>query len=96
MTPTDVYALAGVCLFVLGATGTLVRRHLVRRILGLNIMGSGVFLVLGALAARDMGEDAVPRALVITGIVVSLAMTALALAIASRLYGETGAIVLDP
>ncbi len=98
MSPADIYALTGMALFVLGAAGTVLRAHLIRRILALNIMGSGAFVVLGALAARGAGEpgpDPVPQALVITGIVVTVAMTALALALLVRLRTETGRLTID-
>ncbi|HLS67822.1 MAG TPA: NADH-quinone oxidoreductase subunit K [Kiloniellales bacterium] len=95
MTQSLLYALAGAALFLIAAHAFLVRRHLVRRILALNIMASGVFLFLGSLAARPPEVDPIPQALVITGIVVSVATTALALAVALRLYRATGRIVLE-
>ncbi|MGF1455934.1 MAG: NADH-quinone oxidoreductase subunit K [Alphaproteobacteria bacterium] len=102
MTATDLYALTGMALFVLGAAGTVLRAHLIRRVLGLNIMGSGAFVVFGALAARGIGPagaggppDPVPQALAITGIVVTAAMTALALALVVRLRTVTGRLTID-
>ena len=85
------YALAGVGLFVLGLHGLIVHAHLLRKILALNIMGSGVFLVMVALAHRAAeAPDPVPHALVITGIVVAVSATALALALILRLQAVTG------
>ena len=85
------YALAGVGLFVLGLHGLIVLPHLLRKILALNIMGSGTFLLMVALARRA-GEnpDPVPHAMVITGIVVAVSATALALALILRLQTLTG------
>lgn len=60
--------------------------HALRRILAFNLMGSGAFLVLVGLAQRDGGVDPVPQAMVLTGIVVAVAATALALALARRLH----------
>jgi len=59
-------------------------------VLALNVMGAGVFLVLIAVAYRGAGTpaDPVPHALVLTGIVVAVSATALALALGKRL-GET-------
>ena len=80
------YALTGLGLFTLGLYALIVYRHLLRKILAINVMGSGVFLVLVALAARTQDvPDPVPHAMVITGIVVAISATALALALMLRL-----------
>lgn len=86
MTPGLIYALAGVALFVLGLGGVILLAHALRRILAFNLMGSGAFLVLVGLAQRHGGVDPVPQAMVLTGIVVAVAATALALALARRLH----------
>jgi multicomponent Na+:H+ antiporter subunit C len=85
------YALSGVALFAVGLLGVVGHRDLVRRILGVNLAGSGVFLVMVALAARAAPADPVPHALVLTGLVVSVSATALGLALAVRLHRDTGA-----
>lgn len=86
------YLLAGAALFAIGFYSLLVQRHLLRRILALNVMGSGVFLFYIALAAQVPGSipDPVPHAMVLTGIVVSVCATGLALALADRLQVVTG------
>ena len=78
------YAIAGCLIFVLGLGGVLLLRHLLRRILAFNLMGSGTFLVFVGLAQRDGTPDPVPQAMVLTGIVVAVAATALALTLARR------------
>lgn len=85
MTPGLIYALAGVALFVLGLAGIILLAPALRRILAFNVMGSGAFLVLVGLAQRHGAVDAVPQAMVLTGIVVTVASTALALALVRRL-----------
>lgn len=95
MTQSLIYALGGAALFVIAAHAFLVKRHLVRRVLALNVMAGGIFLYLGAMAARPPAVDPIPQALVITGIVVSVATTALALALALRLYRATSQVALD-
>jgi len=92
MSHVFLYALVGVGLFTLGLYALIVHRHLLRKILALNVMGSGVFLVLVALAARTGRAlpDPVPHAMVITGIVVAISATALALALMLRVQTETG------
>jgi multicomponent Na+:H+ antiporter subunit C len=63
----------------------------VRKILALNILGSGVFMLLTALARRSGGAepDPVPHAMVLTGIVVAVSATAFALALARRVREHT-------
>jgi len=91
MSLSMLYALAGVGLFVLGLHGLIVQTHLLRKILALNIMGSGVFMLMVALARRaPENPDPVPHAMVITGIVVAVSATALALALILRLQAMTG------
>jgi multicomponent Na+:H+ antiporter subunit C len=94
MSAALLYALAGAALFALGLYALIVRAHLLRKILGFNVMGSGVFLVLVGLAQRD-GPDPVPQAMVLTGIVVAVSATALALILMRRLYALTGATSVE-
>jgi multicomponent Na+:H+ antiporter subunit C len=81
----------------IGAFGLFTRAHLLRRIVAFNVIGSGVFLMFGAMAnrhSRGAGTDPVPQAMVITGIVVALAATALAVTLMVRLFEETGRATL--
>lgn len=88
----QVYPFVAVSLCAIGLYGLIVRQHLLRRILAFNVLSSGIFLLLIALAARGPGvPDPVPQAMVLTGIVVAVSATALALTLARRLYRETGA-----
>jgi multicomponent Na+:H+ antiporter subunit C len=86
------YASVGVGLFCLGFHALIVRRHLLLKILAINVMGSGVFLLLIALATRgvEVPPDPVPHAMVITGIVVAVSNTALALSLMLRVYASSG------
>ena len=92
MSPGFLYALVGVGLFCLGLYALIVHAHLLRKILAINVMGSGVFLVLAALAKRtgSAAPDPVPHAMVITGIVVAVSVTAFALMLMLRVAAETG------
>ncbi len=90
MSPDLLYALAGVALCGIGVFGFLFLRHLLRRLLAFNLIGSGVFLVLVGLAQHRNGPDPVPQALVLTGIVVAIAATALAVVLIRRYYHLTG------
>jgi multicomponent Na+:H+ antiporter subunit C len=84
------YGLSGIVLFLVGLCGLAVCTHVLRKVMGVNIMGSGVFLLLVAGAHRAPGHpDPVPHAMVLTGIVVAVSATALALALARR-AGSSG------
>lgn len=90
MSAALLYAWVGAALCALGLFGFIVHRHLLRRLLAFNIIGSGSFLVLVGLAQDGRGPDAVPQALVLTGIVVAVASTALALVIFRRWFRVSG------
>ncbi len=96
MNSITIYALAGAGLFTVGIYALIIHAHLFRKIIAINVMGSGVFLIMVALAARTESgvPDPVPHAMVITGIVVAVAATALALALMVRVYTETGRVDL--
>jgi multicomponent Na+:H+ antiporter subunit C len=94
MSTGFVFAMAGAALFALGVAGVVLIGHLLRRILAFNLMGSGAFLVLVGLAQRHDVADPVPQAMVLTGIVVAVAATALALALVRRLNALTGQLEL--
>lgn len=85
MSRPEVFVLVGLALVVLGVGRALLTEDLVRRVLGVNVGGSGVLLVLGSLAARHDPPDPVPQALVLTGIVVTVSVTAVALALLRRI-----------
>ena len=90
MTPAVLYGLSGVLLVAIGLAGAIASRSLVRRILGFNVLGSGVFIIIMASARRVAGPvpDPVGHALVLTGIVVTVSATAVALALAVRLRDD--------
>ncbi len=90
MTVPVLYALVGIALFCMALHGVIVSAHPLRKILAINVMSSGVFLVLVALARRAPGPspDPVPHAMVITGIVVAVSATALAIVLVSRLHSD--------
>ena len=73
-------------MFVLGLRGVFADVAPLRRIIAINVMGNGVFLVFITLAARVAGDrpDPVPHAMVLTGIVVAVCATGLALILADR------------
>jgi multicomponent Na+:H+ antiporter subunit C len=91
MTSALLFKVVAVLLVALGTFGVIALRHLLRKILALNLLSAGVFLFLVSAAVRDNGfADPVPHAMVITGIVVSVSSTALALALVSRIHSARG------
>jgi multicomponent Na+:H+ antiporter subunit C len=91
MSSGVLFALGGLGLVLIGFWALVLRAHLLRKVLALNVMGSGTFLVLvssGAIGSPD--GDPVAQAMVLTGIVVALSATALALSLLVRLARATG------
>ena len=98
MNAATLFGLSASLLVGLGLYGLMVNPHPLRKILAFNVLGSGVFLLFGAIAQRGaaagMGGDPVPQALLITGIVVAFSATALAVALLLRLFDVTGTATL--
>ena len=92
MTALSLYALTGAGLVGIGLYGLIAIRHLLRRVIAFNLIGSGLFLFFGAAGARGGAADPVPQALIITGIVVALSASALAVGLVvahARLTGRS-------
>jgi len=87
---TTLYALAGAAFIGIGLYGLFTRSHLILKIIAINIMSAGIFMMLIAQAARATPPDPVPHAMVLTGIVVAVAATALALTLTLRVRAVTG------
>jgi multicomponent Na+:H+ antiporter subunit C len=100
MSPAILAGLVGACLVGLGLYGLISHPHPLRKLLAFNLVGSGVFLVFGIVARRGAAAgfpfDPVPQAMVITGIVVAFAASALAVALILRLAAASGKVTLDP
>ncbi|SNY45143.1 multisubunit sodium/proton antiporter, MrpC subunit [Arsukibacterium tuosuense] len=84
-------------LVAIGVYGFIVGPEPLRRIVALNIISAGIFMLMVVLAYRSAGPDAVStladpvlHALVLTGLVVAVSATAFALALLARL-GKTTA-----
>ena len=90
--PAMLYALAGIWITVIGLRGVLAEDNGFRKIVAVNIFGSGVFLVLVALARRapEGPPDPIPHGMVLTGIVVAVSATALMLALLGHLHDVGG------
>ena len=103
------FAIAAVILFVTGFVNMMVHPNLIKKVVSFNIMDSATFLLLasrGMIAGRtaailtDGGADPsryvnpIPAGLVLTGIVVSVSVSAFSLALIQRLYGAYGSVDL--
>ena len=99
-----------VILFGIGFTILLLQRNLIRKIIGLNIMDTSIYLFLasmGYISGRkapivvDGVTDAaayinpIPSGLVLTGIVVAVSFTAIMLALTVRLYRRYHTLNID-
>lgn len=97
-------------LFGIGFGNLLLQNNLIKKIIGLNIMDSAVYLFLaekGYVNGRvapivfdgvqevEAYINPIPSGLVLTGIVVSVSVTALMLSIAIRLYRRYHTLNLD-
>ncbi|HBR99163.1 MAG TPA: Na+/H+ antiporter subunit C [Gammaproteobacteria bacterium] len=87
MTPDIIYSGAGMVVFAMGLYGVIASAHILRKLVAINIMGIGVFMLLIATAHHDTLIDPVPHAMVLTGIVVAVAGTALCLWLAVVIRG---------
>lgn len=98
MSVETLFALCACLLIGIGLYGLIVLPHPLRKLVAFNIMGSGVFVLFGALAKRGAAAgllaDPVPQALLITAIVVAFAATAVAVALLLRLIEATGSASL--
>ena len=94
-----VFGLCGVAAVGVGLYGLITDPQPLRKMLAFNLLGAGAFVLFGIIgrrgAAAGFGADPVPQALVITGMVVALAATALAVGLLLRLFDATGAAALD-
>lgn len=101
------YAVTAVILFVTGFANVMLHPNLIKKVVAFNIMDSATFLMLasrGMIAGRaaailtDGGADPtryvnpIPAGLVLTGIVVSVSVSAFSLALIQRIYGSYGTV----
>jgi len=99
MSGPTVFGLCAAVAVGLGLYGLITNPHPLRKIIAFNLLGSGVFLLFGIVgrrgAAAGVGNDPVPQALVITGVVVAFSATALAIALLLRLFQTAGSTTLS-
>lgn len=99
-----------VVLFAVGLTTLLLHKNLLKKIIGLNIMDTASYLFLTSLGFIEgrlspivsggntdpaLYVNPLPAGLVLTGIVVSVSVTAVMLALSMRLYRRYRTLNLD-
>ena len=92
------YTLTAVILFTVGFLNMMLQQNLIKKVVAFNIMDSSTFLFLatrgyieGAQAAiltqhAESYVNPIPAGLVLTGIVVSVSVSAFSLALIQRIY----------
>ena len=104
------YEVVSIALFCIGFATLFLNRNLVKKVIGLNIIDTSVYLFLAAkgyIAGRNSPiiksgvTDAsayinpIPAGLILTGIVISVSVTAFALALIINLYKKYETLDLD-
>ena len=98
-------------LFAIGFTMLVFSKNILKKIMGLNIMDTGIYLFLASMGfienkltpiVPSTGEvdaakyiNPIPTGLVLTGIVVSVSVSALMLALTVKLYKKFHTLNLD-
>ncbi len=101
---------AAIILFGIGFSMMLFQRNLIKKLIGMNIMDTGAFLFLASMGyisgrkapiitdgvqTTQAYINPVPAGLVLTGIVVSVSVTAVMLSLSIRLYKRYHTLNLD-
>lgn len=107
---TNYHELAAVILFGIGFTNLLLQPNMIKKILGLNIMDTAIYLflasqgyvegriapiVVNGVQSMEAYINPIPAGLVLTGIVVSVSVTAVMLALTVRLYRRYHTLNID-
>ncbi len=99
---------AFVGLFCIGLYVVVAKQNLIKKLLGLNIMETAVFAFIVTSGMVDGGTAPIigpgatgpfasplPHALIVTGIVVAVSITALALSLIVEIYRQCGTLEAD-
>jgi len=107
---TNYYDSASMILFGVGFMTLLLNNNLIKKIIGMNIMDTSIFLFFITKGYIEGGRapiyaatqsqsqnfmNPLPSALMLTGIVVAVSTTAFALALTIRIHDAYGTIELD-
>jgi multicomponent Na+:H+ antiporter subunit C len=101
---------AAMVMFAIGFSNLLLQKNMIKKLIGFNIMDSSVYLflalkgyiqghkaaiVVDGIQSTDAYINPIPSGLVLTGIVVSVSVTALMLSLTIRLYQRYHTLDLD-
>lgn len=104
------HELTAVILFGIGFTNLLLQPNMIKKILGLNIMDTAIYLFLASqgyvegrvspivvdgVQSMEAYINPIPAGLVLTGIVVSVSVTAVMLSLTVRLYRRYHTLNID-
>ena len=104
------FEIGAMVLFGIGFINLLLQKNLIKKIIGFNVMDSSVFLFLAALgyidgriapvfngvtSSAEVYVNPIPSGLVLTGIVVSVSVSAFFLALVQRLYKKYKTVEFD-
>ena len=107
---TNYEEIAAVLLFVIGMSNLVFQPNLLKKIIGMDIMDTAVYLLLASqgyikgrtvpivvdgIQSVEAYINPIPAGLVLTGIVVSVSVSALMLALSIRLYYRYNTLNLD-
>ena len=107
---TNYEEMAAMVLFGIGFTTLLLQKNMIKKIIGFSIMDCAIFLFLAAkgyiegrrapivengIQAVEAYINPIPAGLVLTGIVVSVSVTAVMLALTVRLYRRYHTLDID-
>ena len=107
---TNYHETAAIILFGIGFTSLMLQRNMIKKIIGFGMMDSAIYLFLaakgyiegreapivtGGVTAMEAYINPIPSGLVLTGIVVSVSVTSLMLALTVRLYRRYHTLDVD-
>ena len=110
MNFTNYEEMAAMILFGIGFTTLLLHKNMIKKIIGMDIMDTAVYLFLASqgyikgrtvpivvdgIQSVEAYINPIPAGLVLTGIVVSVSVTALMLALTVRLYRQYHTLDID-
>jgi multicomponent Na+:H+ antiporter subunit C len=105
-----IFYVTSILVILIGLYAVLVKKNLIKIVIGLSIVDSGVNLLLISIGyvknatapifsrpdlTADKMVDPVPQALVLTAIVIGLGVTAVALSLVIRLYDHHKTLNID-
>ena len=106
----NIQEIIAMLMFVVGFANLLLQKNLIKKIIGFNIMDSSIYLflalkgyitgrkapiVVNGITSTEAYINPIPAGLVLTGIVVSVSVTALMLSLTIRLYKRYHTLNLD-